>query len=285
MTYQRGDRIVLVLTSDPHTRLVPGTAGTVAGYDARFGHLAVAWDDGSTLTMLLHDGDQVRPLLRPGLRPETVPSADSRHLIEIIPRADRSYAVVLRSAATGQVITDQLPRTARQMITLVRAWAADGPRSSTELVAAEEDLGPSGGHLPQDITDPATGGSRLLSERCATCILAAGDRMHLGPERLRAIVADALAAGTFVVCHDTLTYGDYPDYRPAICRGFYDAYNSRSPALILLRAWQRLVEVPPPESASNDSAAPSPGSVGRWSPSGAVGRRINKDHGESPWET
>ena len=129
MTYQRGDRIVLVLTSDPHTRLVPGTTGTVTSYDTRLGHLAVTWDDGSTLAMLLHDGDQVRPLLRPGLRPETVRSADGRHLIEIIPRADRSYAVVLRSAATGQVITDQLPRTARQMITLVRAWAADGPGS------------------------------------------------------------------------------------------------------------------------------------------------------------
>jgi hypothetical protein len=52
--------------------------------------------------------------------------------------------------------------------------------------------------------------------------------MHLGPERLRAIIGDALAAGTFVVCHDTLTYGDFPDYGPAICRGFFDAHkNSR----------------------------------------------------------
>ena len=75
MTYQRGDRIVLVHTSDPHTRLVPGTAGTVTGYDARLGQLAVAWDDGSTLAMLLHDGDQVRPLACPGLRPESVPGA------------------------------------------------------------------------------------------------------------------------------------------------------------------------------------------------------------------
>ena len=148
MTYQRGDRIVLVLTSDPHTRLVPGTTGTVTSYDTRLGHLAVTWDDGSTLAMLLHDGDQVRPLLRPGLRPETVRSTDGRHLIEIIPRADRSYAVVLRSAATGQVITDQLPRTARQMITLVRAWAADGP-GPPELVTAEEDLDPSGRDVPQ----------------------------------------------------------------------------------------------------------------------------------------
>ena len=100
----------------------------------------------------------------------------------------------------------------------------------------------------QDITDPATGGSRLLSRQCATCILRHGDPMHLGPEGLRAIIGQALAAGTFVVCHDTLTYGDFPDYGPAICRGFFDAYKDKSPALILLRAYQRLAEVPPPGS-------------------------------------
>ena len=87
---------------------------------------------------------------------------------------------------------------------------------------------PPGGHGAsgrQDITDPATGGSRLLSRQCATCILRHGDPMHLGPERLRVIIGRALAAGSFVVCHDTLTYGDYPDYGPAICRGFFDAYS------------------------------------------------------------
>ena len=75
MTYQRGDRIVLVHTSDPHTRLVPGTAGTVTGYDTRLGQLAVAWDDGSTLAMLLHDGDQVRPAgPAPGCGQKTCPA-------------------------------------------------------------------------------------------------------------------------------------------------------------------------------------------------------------------
>jgi hypothetical protein len=34
-----------------------------------------------------------------------------------------------------------------------------------------------------------------------------GDPMHLGPERLREIIGHALTAGSFVVCHDTLTYG------------------------------------------------------------------------------
>jgi hypothetical protein len=100
--------------------------------------------------------------------------------------------------------------------------------------------------IRQDITDPATGLSRLLSERCPTCILRPGDKMHLGPDRLRAIITPTLAAGTFVVCHDTLTYGDFPDYGPAICRGYFDAYAGQSPALILLRAARRLTEVPPP---------------------------------------
>ena len=96
-----------------------------------------------------------------------------------------------------------------------------------------------------------------------------GDKMHLGPERLRAIITEALAAGTFVVCHDTLTYGDFPGYGPAICRGFYDAYAGQSPALIFLRAWQRITEVPPP---GPDSPCPrdagQPGRPGSTRPGG-----------------
>jgi hypothetical protein len=98
----------------------------------------------------------------------------------------------------------------------------------------------------QDITDPATGLSRLLSERCSTCILRPGDKMYLGPERTAAFVRQVLAEGTYVVCHQTLTYGDNPGFGPAICRGFYDAFAGRSAALILLRACRRLIEVPPP---------------------------------------
>jgi hypothetical protein len=40
MTYQPGDRIALVHTSGPHTRLIPGTAGTVTSYDARHGQVS-----------------------------------------------------------------------------------------------------------------------------------------------------------------------------------------------------------------------------------------------------
>ena len=60
--------------------------------------------------------------------------------------------------------------------------------------------------------------------------------MHLGPERTAAFIRQVLDAGSYVVCHDTLTYGDFPDYGPAICRGFFDAYRDRTRDLLILRA-------------------------------------------------
>jgi hypothetical protein len=57
--YQRGDRITLDYTADQHTRLQPGDEGTVTSYDPRHGQLNVRWDSGSTLAMLLADGDRV----------------------------------------------------------------------------------------------------------------------------------------------------------------------------------------------------------------------------------
>jgi hypothetical protein len=123
VTYQAGDRVALVHTSDPHTRLIPGTAGTVTGYDDRLAQLAVAWDDGSSLSMLLRDGDQVRLLDSPGPRPESLRSADGSRIIEVIPRADGSYHLVIRSIG-GQVIGDRFPPTAARMRAVVQEWAA-----------------------------------------------------------------------------------------------------------------------------------------------------------------
>jgi len=70
--------------------------------------------------------------------------------------------------------------------------------------------------------------------------------MHLGPERTAAFIRQVLDAGSYVVCHDTLIYGDFPDYGPAICRGFFDSYRNRSRDLLILQAGRRLTEVPPP---------------------------------------
>ena len=57
--------------------------------------------------------------------------------------------------------------------------------------------------------------------------------MHLGPERTAAFIRQVLAERSYVVCHDTLTYGDFPDYGPAICRGFFDAYRINAPGPLL----------------------------------------------------
>jgi hypothetical protein len=96
--------------------------------------------------------------------------------------------------------------------------AGDGQASllASELRAGEAEAGDEdedgaeaeGTGLPQDITDPATGLSRLLSGRCSTCILRPGDPMHLGTARTAAFIRQVLDAGSYVVCHDTLTYGE-----------------------------------------------------------------------------
>ena len=58
--FERGDRVALEHTDDPDTRLRPGDEGTVTRYDPKLAQLSVNWDSGSTLSMLLNDGDRVR---------------------------------------------------------------------------------------------------------------------------------------------------------------------------------------------------------------------------------
>jgi Domain of unknown function (DUF4314) len=185
--WQPGDRVALVATDDPHTRLRPGDQGIVIRWDPAQGQLQIRWESGSTLSMLPGEGDQIRLLAR----------------------------------------TDD----------------EDGTESED---SADPDDGEPAQDWRQDITDPGTGLSRLLSERCPTCILRPGDPMHLGPERTAAFIRQVLDAGSYVVCHETLTYGDFPDYGPAICRGFFDAYGTRTRDLLILQAGRRLTEVPPP---------------------------------------
>jgi hypothetical protein len=113
-----------------------------------------------------------------------------------------------------------LPGDGDQIRLLARAGGEDGTEPDDP---GDPDGGEPAPDYRQDITDPATGLSRLLSERCSTCILHPGDLMHLGPGRTAAFIRQVLDAGSYVVCHATLTYGDFPDYGPAICRGFFDA--------------------------------------------------------------
>ena len=58
--FERGDRVALEHTDDPDTRLRPGDEGTVTRYAPKPRQLDVWWDSGSTLSMLLDEGDRVR---------------------------------------------------------------------------------------------------------------------------------------------------------------------------------------------------------------------------------
>ncbi|MET7970904.1 hypothetical protein [Micromonospora sp. NPDC005305] len=105
------------------------------------------------------------------------------------------------------------------------------------------------------VGDAVLGKSRLLSRQCDTCIFAPGNRMHLAPGRLRALVTEALQRETFIVCHQTLPHGGKPEAKPAICRGFADRYRTQS--LQLMERLFGFVEVDPPQSAEHRPAAGS----------------------------
>jgi hypothetical protein len=86
MAYQRGDRVILIATTDPHTALAPGSLGTVTGTDPRHGQIHVKWDDGSSLSMLPGDGDQIAPA-RPCCCPYPLPGPDRDALLRYLASA------------------------------------------------------------------------------------------------------------------------------------------------------------------------------------------------------
>lgn len=55
---KKGDRVALVRTNDPYTKLKPGDQGTVTR--VRGDTIGVKWDSGSTLGVLPDEGDEIR---------------------------------------------------------------------------------------------------------------------------------------------------------------------------------------------------------------------------------
>jgi hypothetical protein len=63
MAFHPGDRVELVATDDPYTRLRPGDRGTVTGVrEVPEPTIDVQWDDGSTLSVLPGAGDHITKL-------------------------------------------------------------------------------------------------------------------------------------------------------------------------------------------------------------------------------
>jgi len=63
MEFTPGDRVELVATNDPYTRLRPGHRGTVISVaDTPKPTIDITWDNGSTLAILPDAGDRIRLL-------------------------------------------------------------------------------------------------------------------------------------------------------------------------------------------------------------------------------
>jgi Domain of unknown function (DUF4314) len=76
MALHPGDRVELVATDDPYTRLRPGDRGTVTGVrEVPEPTIHVQWDNGSTLSVLPEAGDHIRKL--PGDHTRTNPDPAS----------------------------------------------------------------------------------------------------------------------------------------------------------------------------------------------------------------
>jgi hypothetical protein len=78
MTYQPGQRVALVHTSDPHTLLRPGDRSTIRRYRPEQHTVDIDWDNGSHLSMCLDAGDRIQPLADAGQPADEVSSGASR---------------------------------------------------------------------------------------------------------------------------------------------------------------------------------------------------------------
>ena len=76
MEFTTGDRVELVVTTDPYTRLRPGDRGTVTSVaDSPEPTIGVQWDNGSTLAILPNAGDRVRLLTSNAAPPPSSPAS------------------------------------------------------------------------------------------------------------------------------------------------------------------------------------------------------------------
>lgn len=82
----------------------------------------------------------------------------------------------------------------------------------------------------------------IMAERCETCIFRPGNPMHLKPGRVKEMVTESIDDAGAITCHSTL-YGQAE--QEAVCRGFYDGYRQRVPALKLAERLGVLAEVEP----------------------------------------
>lgn len=98
------------------------------------------------------------------------------------------------------------------------------------------------------VLDRETAKMRVLSEQCSTCVGRPGNLMHLREGRLKLLIEDNTGPNALgLICHQTLRYGDHPDFGGAICRWFYDHYGDLANGIRVLQRLIGIIEVDPPE--------------------------------------
>lgn len=98
---------------------------------------------------------------------------------------------------------------------------------------------------PADVLDPA-GKVRVLRKRCTTCVFRPGNLMHLEPGYLEELIRYNVNAGALLTCHQTLPYGDHPDFGPAVCAGFWARHGMKTAAGRIAKHLIGLVRPMPP---------------------------------------
>lgn len=73
---------------------------------------------------------------------------------------------------------------------------------------------------------PYRGGRiHVLAQRCSTCVFRPGNLMYLEPGRLADLIEQNRSRDTALTCHQTLVNNADYDADPAVCRGYFDAYQ------------------------------------------------------------
>ena len=101
--WQRGDRVALVATDDPDTRLRPGDEGTVIRWDPPQEQLHVRWNSGSTLSML--PGEENLRFVRAGALAASGDTSSAAAELRGLVAARPSWEIIVRSFAAKGLIT------------------------------------------------------------------------------------------------------------------------------------------------------------------------------------
>jgi hypothetical protein len=109
---------------------------------------------------------------------------------------------------------------------------------------------------PGDIIDDVNGLVRVLGEKCSTCIFRPDNPMRLEPGYLQRIIRDNVENGALLTCHQTLPYGDFPDFGPAACRGFWESHGQHTIAGVIAEYMIGIIEIEPPKKENDEQVQP-----------------------------